>query len=60
MGRPRGTTGQAQVLTEQEFKRVIAFVKGYFDEKHQLRNISILFVSFVSAKPTPSFISIRV
>jgi len=46
MARPLGTTGKAQVLSEKEFKRVIAFVKGHYGEKFELRNRAILYVSF--------------
>jgi len=46
MARPCGTTGKAQVLTEQEFKRVISFVKGHYGKRQELRNRTVLYISF--------------
>ncbi len=46
MTRPIGTTGKAQVLSEQEFRRVISVIKGHYSEKNQLRNAVIVFISF--------------
>ena len=45
-GRPKHTSGKAQVLTEKQQRQVIQYQKGRDDRLYRDRNITILIFSF--------------
>lgn len=47
MARPSGLTGQAPTLSDKEFNRLIATIKGNTSNKHATRNSTILHISFL-------------